>query len=169
MLKREPGLLTATNAILIAQPISLLTLLLLKFPYKKKVFDLLTYINQQFPVSEPVSCSTSHRVNVVKNFQPRRHGSISECTPHVKAINIAQVMNISSCCRIQCRKPICHVHQLHAHSACCFWNQRTVHKPRTTDTSCYQLKEKNKFNGLAGRIICYLYLIPAFLNLFVSL
>ena len=33
MLKREPGLLTATNAILIAQPISLLTLLLLKFPF----------------------------------------------------------------------------------------------------------------------------------------
>ena len=36
MLKRQPGLLTATNAILIAQPITLLTLLLLKFPYKKK-------------------------------------------------------------------------------------------------------------------------------------
>lgn len=141
MLKGQSSLLTATNVILIAKPITLLTLLLLKFPYKK-VFDLLTYVNQQFPVSEPVSCSTSHRVDVVKNFQPRRHGSISECIPHVKAVNIAQVMNISSCRGIQSRQPICHVHQLHAHSARCIRNQRTVHKPGTTDTSCYQLKEK---------------------------
>lgn len=37
MLKREPGLLTATNAILMAQPITLLTLLLLKFLYKKSL------------------------------------------------------------------------------------------------------------------------------------
>ena len=37
MLKGQPGLVTATNATLIAQPITLLTLLLLKFPYKKSL------------------------------------------------------------------------------------------------------------------------------------
>ena len=37
MLKRQSGLLTATNAILIAQPITLLTFLFLKFPYKQSL------------------------------------------------------------------------------------------------------------------------------------
>ena len=48
MLKRQPGLLTATNAILIAQPITLLTLLLLKFPYKKKPLIYLHILTSSF-------------------------------------------------------------------------------------------------------------------------
>ena len=44
MLKRQSGLLTATNAILIAQPITLLTFCCLS-SHIKKVFDILTYIN----------------------------------------------------------------------------------------------------------------------------
>lgn len=48
MLKRQPGLLIATNAILIAQPITFLTLLLLKFLYKKNSLIYLHILTSSF-------------------------------------------------------------------------------------------------------------------------
>ena len=48
MLKRQRGLLTATNAILIAQPITFLTLLLLKFLYKKNSLIYLHILTSSF-------------------------------------------------------------------------------------------------------------------------